>query len=187
MFEAPKPWKPRTTYGPDGAMAPAARSRARAVVGLVLGQAELVGARRADDGVGLVGTHRRESQEQALAGCHVRRHLEERVDLVGRLERQGPDPGLQGRRDLLVGLARTGEHDAPRFEARSQHGAELSGRCDIRSGTRRGERREDLRGRVGLDREREVDACPAAPGAGAPRGPGSRRGRRRRAGSRGPR
>ncbi len=64
-------------------------------------------------------------------GTAERCQLDDRVELVERLDGQRADAGTQRCHQLGVGLAGAGEHDPVGREARSQDGPELTARGHV--------------------------------------------------------
>ena len=186
-LEAPKAWKPRTRIGRRGPNAPAARSRSSAASAsssvspnLALPAAPMMGR------ASCVATRRRGAGAGPGQGCDVARASTDASSSSSDSIVSARMPARRAASISRVGLAGPGEQTRRRRRSRraaprasSPPEATSAPTPAAASAARTSGRR------VGLDRERDLDARPAAPCAAAPRAGARRRGRRRRAGCRG--
>ena len=126
------------------------------LVDLIGEQPELGRAGTADDGRRLRGTVDRQAQQQALARVRDAGQLDQRLELVERLDRDRADAEAQRLAELHVRLAGSGEDDAIQRHAGADGRLELARGCHVRADAEPRQVGQHGQRRVGLDREGQV-------------------------------
>jgi hypothetical protein len=103
---------------------------------------------------GLTGRYAEQHRHDAL------RPLGDRLEpgqLPSRLDGDGSHSRTHGLQQLVVALARPGEHDRASFDPRLGHGSELTGRCDVGTEAESSEVGDDGQRRIRLHRVRKIE------------------------------